>query len=83
MPKSTGDNWCGAPAAARRLGIYLTTLYRLIDEGDLPAYKFGRAIRIRRADLDDFLDRSRVQPGDLVHLYGPEAEKPDRVDREE
>ena len=85
MPKSTGNEWFGAPAAAQHVGLYLTTLYKLIDEGDLPAYKIGRVrIRIRRVDLDDSLDRSRIQPGDLVHLYGPDSDEPggddDRVE---
>jgi excisionase family DNA binding protein len=30
-----------------RLGVTLRTLYRLIDEGRLPAYKMGRVIRLR------------------------------------
>ena len=34
--------WMGTPAAARRLGITTRTLYRLIDEGRLPAYRIGR-----------------------------------------
>ena len=78
MPKSTGDEWVGAPEAARRLGVYLTSLYKVIDQGGPPAYKIGRVIRIRRADLDDFLERSRVRGGDLVHLYSP---RPRRVRR--
>ncbi len=71
--KSTGEDWLGAPAAARYLGPLLTTLYRLINAGDVPAYQFGRVIRLRRAEVDDFIERSRVQPGDLDHLlYGPD-----------
>ena len=72
MPKSTGKEWFGAPAAAQYLGIYLTTLYRLIETGDVPAYKIGRVIRLRRDEIDAFIDRSRIRPGDLDHLLdGP------------
>ncbi len=53
----------GAPAAAKRLGIRLVTLYRIIDTGDLPAYKIRRVIRLQRADVDAYLERCRVQPG--------------------
>ncbi len=63
-----GGEWLGVPGAARYLGVYLRTMYRFINEGEIPAYRFGRVIRIRRSDLDDFLERSRVQPGDLAHL---------------
>ena len=55
---STGDDWLGVPAVARKLGLVLSTLYRIIDAGDLPAYKTGRVIRIRRADVDEYLSRA-------------------------
>ena len=38
--------------AARRLGVALRELYRLIDAGDLAAYKVGRDVRLRVEDLD-------------------------------
>ena len=64
--------WLGTPEAAERLGITQRTLYRLIDEGRVPAYKMGRVLRVKAADLDEFLTQSRVTPGSLRHLY-PEA----------
>ncbi|MFI5043118.1 MAG: helix-turn-helix domain-containing protein [Acidimicrobiales bacterium] len=64
--------WLGTPEAAERLGITQRTLYRLIDEGQIPAYKMGRVLRVKATDLDVFLDQSRVAPGSLRHLY-PEA----------
>ncbi len=57
-------------------------MYKLIDQGEIPAYKIGRVFRIRRSDLDDFLERSRVQPGDLAHLYPPDHEEGDDGDDE-
>lgn len=48
------DTWIGTPAAAERLGLDVQDLYRLIDHGRIPAYRFGRIIRLRRADVDDF-----------------------------
>lgn len=62
----------GTPEAAEYLGVVLRTLYRLIDRGEVPAYKVGRVIRVRQADLDAFLEANRVKPGDLRHLY-PDA----------
>jgi excisionase family DNA binding protein len=57
-----------------RLGITLRTLYRLIDEGQLPAYKIGRVIRLKAHEVDAFIESARVEPGDLSHLY-PEPTK--------
>ncbi len=62
-----GEDWLGAPGAAQYLGVTLRTVYKLIDEGDIPAYKIGRVFRIRRSDLDDFLERHGHKPGELAH----------------
>lgn len=35
----------------------------------MPAYRFGRVIRLRRSDVDDFIERSRIPPGTLEHLH--------------
>lgn len=64
--------WLSTPKAADRLGITTRTLYRFIDRGDLPAYRFGRVIRLRLSDVDRFIDACLVEPGTLEHLY-PEA----------
>ena len=73
---ATGDihniSWMSTQEAAERLGITVRTLYRLIDHGELPAYKFGRVIRLQEADVDEFIRRSRIEPGSLEHLY-PES----------
>lgn len=61
--------WLSTAEAATRLGITPRTLYRFIDEGQLPAYRFGRVIRLQQAEVDAFIDRSRIQPGTLDHLY--------------
>lgn len=61
--------WLGTKDAARQLGITTRTLYRLISEGELPAYKIGRVLRVKLADVETFLASARVQPGDLDHLY--------------
>ena len=29
---------------------------------DIPAYRIGRVIRLQRADIDDFIERSRITP---------------------
>lgn len=62
-------HWLSTAEAAARLGITQRTLYRFIDEGQLPAYRFGRVIRLQQAEVDDFIVRSRIEPGTLEHLY--------------
>ncbi|MCL2395935.1 MAG: helix-turn-helix domain-containing protein [Acidimicrobiaceae bacterium] len=61
--------WMGTRDACERLGVTLRTLYRFIDEGQLPAYKMGRVIRVQEADIDGFIERMRIVPGTLEHLY--------------
>jgi excisionase family DNA binding protein len=69
--------WLSTQEAARRLGITPRTLYRFIDHGDLPAYRFGRVIRLQAREVDKFIQSSRIKPGELEHLY------PEPVSREE
>lgn len=66
------EAWLSTAAAARRLGITPRTLYRFIDEGQVPAYRFGRVIRLKTGEVDTFIDACRIEPGTLEHLY-PEA----------
>jgi excisionase family DNA binding protein len=62
-------HWMSTAEVAEYLGVNTRTLYRMIDEGELPAYKFGRVIRLQQSDVTAFLERARVAPGSLEHLY--------------
>ncbi|MDQ6614224.1 MAG: helix-turn-helix domain-containing protein [Actinomycetota bacterium] len=62
-------HWMGTREACEQLGVTLRTLYRFIDEGQLPAYKMGRVIRLQAPDIDAFIERMRIAPGSLEHLY--------------
>jgi excisionase family DNA binding protein len=59
------------PRSGRLLGITTRTLYRLIDEGAVPAYKMGRVLRLQRGEVEAYLEGHRVKPGELSHLYAP------------
>ena len=61
--------WLSTREAARQLGITTRTLYRLIDGGQIPAYKFGRVIRLQQQEVDEFVQAARIEPGELEHLY--------------
>lgn len=66
---SESIRWMSTKEASEHLGVTLRTLYRFVDEGQLAAYKFGRVIRLKQADVEDFIEASRIPPGSLEHLY--------------
>lgn len=61
--------WLSTAEAATRLGVTPRTLYRFIDEGQVPAYRFGRVIRLKAHEVDAFIEACRIEPGTLEHLY--------------
>jgi excisionase family DNA binding protein len=61
--------WLSTAEAAARLGVTPRTLYRFIDEGQVPAYRFGRVIRLKAHEVDRFIESCRIEPGTLEHLY--------------
>lgn len=71
--------WLNTDEAARRLGITTRTLYRFMDQGRLPAYRFGRVFRLKMTDIEAFIEDCRIEPGTLSHLY-PESAMPDDHD---
>ena len=74
-------DWLSTADAAKALGITPRTLYRFIDKGDLPAYRFGRVIRVKRVDVEAFIEASRIEPGTLDHL-SPDTSSPADEDAE-
>ncbi len=80
MSSSSEIRWLSTAESARRLGITPRTLYRFIDEGQLPAYRFGRVIRLKADEVDAFIESCRIPPGTLEHLY---PESTDSSEREE
>ncbi|MGI8663728.1 MAG: helix-turn-helix domain-containing protein [Acidimicrobiales bacterium] len=69
------NNWLSTADAAKRLGITPRTLYRFIDQGDIPAYRFGRVIRLKDTEVDGFIEACRIEPGTLEHLYPEPVEQ--------
>lgn len=64
-------HWLTTKEAANRLGVNQRTLYRLIDEGTVPAYKLGKLMRLKAHEVDEALESARVERGELKHLYEP------------
>ncbi len=49
--------------AARTLGIAERVLRQAVRSGDLPAFRLGqRTVRVKPADLDDWIKNRRVRP---------------------
>jgi len=63
------DRWMSSKEASGSLHISVRTLYRLIDDGEIAAFKIGRGIRLKEADVDAFVECARIEPGALVHLH--------------
>ena len=82
MPRlPVSDDEITVPEAAKLLGLVPRTVRDMINRGELHAEvdrpadlpKHRRAIRLRRRDVDDFLERARVRPGELTHLHDERA----------
>jgi excisionase family DNA binding protein len=68
--------WMKSSEAADYLGITPRTLYKFIDDGTLPGYRFGRVIRLKAEDVEAFVESRRIEPGTLEHLYPEATERP-------
>ena len=49
--------------ACRRLKVSRTTLFRMIDAGELPAYRIGWMIRLRVAEVEAYMRRQEEDEG--------------------
>ena len=59
--KKTGDPMRTVGYVADLLGVSKMTIYRLVENGDLPAIIIGkRTIRIRQSDIDKYLTTALV-----------------------
>jgi len=62
IPKRTWSDIMTVDQVAAYLQLNRLTIYRYIREGRLPASKVGKAYRIRKADVEWFLDSARTRP---------------------
>ena len=52
------------PQVCQRLAMGKSWVYRRIHEGEIPSVRLGRAIKIRRADLEEYLEEHRYRPSE-------------------
>lgn len=48
--------------AAERLGLSEKTVYAMIARGEIPGYKFKKAVRVEEADLEAYKASKRIRP---------------------
>jgi len=56
--------WFTTDELVRWLGLGRTKAYEMLRSGEIPSYKIGRIRRIRRQDLEAWLERNKVWPGE-------------------
>ena len=90
MPEEAAEDWITVPTAARLLGLRPNSVYRLIERGELEASHGPATIwkrngqvgercfhRVSRQAVMDFIERSRVRPGEMRHLLNPDMTAPE------
>lgn len=61
MPEALVRAYFGVTDAAEYLGTTERHVRELIYRRDIPYYKVGRLVRFRPTDLDNWMDRNRVE----------------------
>ena len=61
--KAPHSGWLSLAQACRRLDVPKATLLRLINEGELPAYRMGWMIRLLVADVEAYRRRRDAGEG--------------------
>ena len=52
------------PQLCQELGMGKSWIYRRLRSGEIPSVKLGRSIKVKRADLEEYLEKHRYQPSD-------------------
>jgi excisionase family DNA binding protein len=52
------------PELCQELGMGKTWVYRRLHSGEIPSVKLGRSIKVKREDLEEYLEKHRYKPSD-------------------
>jgi excisionase family DNA binding protein len=58
------DEWLTLAQIAEELKLHIETVREWVRTKRLTAYRVGRDYRVKRADLDKFLEERRTKPND-------------------
>ncbi len=61
-PERTPGDLMTVEQVAAYLQLNKLTVYKFVRSGELPAARLGRSFRVRRADVDAFLEARKVAP---------------------
>jgi len=60
IPVSEDNEIMTISQVAKYLQISEITTYRLVQEGKIPAFKVGRSWRIKREDINEFIEKQKI-----------------------
>ena len=71
MTEMTSQNveWLNTKSAAAMLGITPRTLYKLVDQGQVPGHRMCPVLRFTRSDIDEATVNFSIYPGSLQPLH--------------
>ena len=52
------------PELCQELGMGKSWIYRRLRSGEIPSVKLGRSIKVKRGDLEGYLEKHRYKPSD-------------------
>jgi len=61
-PSPSTKRFLTVAEVAAELSIPLSTVYAHIAKGKIPGHRFHTLVRVKREDLDQFIEASRIQP---------------------
>ena len=61
-PESRDFELLSIPQVCQQLGMGKSWVYRRIHNQEIPSVRFGRIIKIKRSDLDQYLEEHRNRP---------------------
>lgn len=61
--QAESKEWYSPDELWRWLGLGRTKTYELLQSGEIPSYKIGRIRRIRRQDIEAWLEQNRCRVG--------------------
>lgn len=63
-PATKPSDWLSIEEVAKILGVHRNTAYRWAQDAHFRAYRFGRTIRVRRGDIEQFVEGSVIEGGE-------------------
>jgi excisionase family DNA binding protein len=63
-PDSSDLELLSIAQVCQRIGMGKSWVYRHIHEGEIPSVRLGRTIKIRRSELEDYLEKHRYKASD-------------------